>query len=773
MRINTNLVALNTKNQLNKNNKTTANIMEKLSSGKRINKAADDAAGLAISQKMRAQIRGLNQADENVQDGISLIQTAEGALNEMEDMTQRMRELSVQGANDTLTTEDREKIQKELDALKKQIDVIANTTEFNTRKLLNGDIQTEMKSVSKSIDLNIPLDGSIVSTSIDIEGETIDLNFTDDLLGNTVVNIEESGDILTSEILEKKGKNGILEWEKNYGANPSDEYYTYDRANAIYKTSDGGYILTGPTNSYSDVMESSIKKFDQNHNLEWEKKYSEKNYNSIKQTSDGGYIVAGTSYETFFDFTALRLKANGETQWDKTFSKNSIQRSNSVIEDKDGNFLLLGTAGEIDGLGDYDMKLLKFNDSGTLLWEKLYGGSIRDSGVRIIEASDNGYILAGSTSSIDGDISDNNGNTDYWITKINLDGTISWSNTYGGSSNDYLTAITATSDGGYVIGGKSFSDDGDIDDYVGSRHGWIAKINKDGVLQWDKSNDEKYIYDIKETHDKGFVVVGEIINEDPSGSHDTYDSWIAKMNVNGNLEWEKTYGGSKLDRYNSVIEYKEGEYIAVGTTSSNDGDISGDPVGEDWWLSKINEINEIDYDVKENFAVNKNLDNNYITIDNIELIFENNKYENLTGLKANYTLGSDNGLIIQAGANAGQTVKIGINDMRSEALGMINGYPKVTPRENAEISIEISDEAIRKLSNERSRLGAKQNRLEHISKNLANSSENLQNAESRITDADMAKQAMKLAKNDVLIQATQSMLAQANNIPQSVLQLLK
>lgn len=95
MRINTNLMALNTKNQLKKNNKTTSKIIQKLSLGKRINKAADDAAGLAISQKMRAQIRGLDQADKNVQDGISLIQTAEGALDEMTAMTQRMRELSV------------------------------------------------------------------------------------------------------------------------------------------------------------------------------------------------------------------------------------------------------------------------------------------------------------------------------------------------------------------------------------------------------------------------------------------------------------------------------------------------------------------------------------------------------------------------------------------------------------------------------------------------------------------------------------------------------
>jgi flagellin len=112
--------------------------MEKLSSGLRINRAGDDAAGLAISEKMRGQVRGLDQASRNAQDGISLIQTAEGALNETHDILQRMRELSVQGANDTNTTADRAEIQKEITQLTEEIDRIANTTEFNTQNLLSG-----------------------------------------------------------------------------------------------------------------------------------------------------------------------------------------------------------------------------------------------------------------------------------------------------------------------------------------------------------------------------------------------------------------------------------------------------------------------------------------------------------------------------------------------------------------------------------------------------------------------------------------------------------
>jgi flagellin len=136
MRINHNLTALNTYNRLNTNTVNASKSMEKLSSGLRINRAGDDAAGLAISEKMRGQIRGLDQAARNAQDGISLIQTAEGALNETHDILQRMRELAVQSANDTYVTADRDKIRAEVLQLSNEISRIASQTEFNTKKIL-------------------------------------------------------------------------------------------------------------------------------------------------------------------------------------------------------------------------------------------------------------------------------------------------------------------------------------------------------------------------------------------------------------------------------------------------------------------------------------------------------------------------------------------------------------------------------------------------------------------------------------------------------------
>ncbi|RED33786.1 flagellinolysin [Paenibacillus sp. VMFN-D1] len=153
MRINHNLASLNTHRQLALNTNQVNKSIEKLSSGMRINRARDDAAGLAISEKMRSQIRGLDQASRNIQDGISLIQTAEGGLNEVHALLQRGRELAVQSANDTLTTSDKEELQKEVDQIKDEINGISNRTEFNGIKLLNvgGTPVTEEKDIKQQV----------------------------------------------------------------------------------------------------------------------------------------------------------------------------------------------------------------------------------------------------------------------------------------------------------------------------------------------------------------------------------------------------------------------------------------------------------------------------------------------------------------------------------------------------------------------------------------------------------------------------------------------
>ncbi|MDH8678584.1 flagellin [Fusibacter bizertensis] len=167
MRINNNLMAMNTHRQLGINNAQGAKSIEKLSSGYRINRAGDDAAGLAISEKMRGQIRGLDQASRNSQDTISLIQTAEGALNESHAILQRMRELSVQSANDTNTDSDRKALQGEVKQLVSELDRIGNTTEFNTKKLLEGSAKGVTEAVNGAMRVNNNSAVTLTTTAAD------------------------------------------------------------------------------------------------------------------------------------------------------------------------------------------------------------------------------------------------------------------------------------------------------------------------------------------------------------------------------------------------------------------------------------------------------------------------------------------------------------------------------------------------------------------------------------------------------------------------------
>jgi len=193
MRINNNIPALNTHRLLNMNTEGLQKSLERLSSGKRINRASDDAAGLAISQKMEAQIRGLRQASRNSLDGVSLIQTAEGALNEVHEMLQRMRELSVQGASGVYAEKDLEAIANEMRELTEQINMIGRDTEFNGIPLLKGDLKTTSGDAVEKLRLQI---GANKEQFIDVEMKEI----------NVMVGSGDKLNILTDIIKEDGGK---------------------------------------------------------------------------------------------------------------------------------------------------------------------------------------------------------------------------------------------------------------------------------------------------------------------------------------------------------------------------------------------------------------------------------------------------------------------------------------------------------------------------------------------------------------------------------------
>ena len=245
MRINHNIAALNTHRQLGMNNEAASKNLEKLSSGLQINRAGDDAAGLAISEKMRNQIRGMDQASINAQDGISLIQTAEGALNETHAMLQRMAELYTKAGNETLTDTDSAKIQSEIDQLVLQIDDIATQTQFNTKNLLNSTEDVVLQvgantgetitltlsdntSVTLGIDSMTPLDGdnATASANLVLVQEAINtvsenrsnLGAVQNRLEHTINNLGASSENLTaaeSRIRDVDMAKEMMEFTKN------------------------------------------------------------------------------------------------------------------------------------------------------------------------------------------------------------------------------------------------------------------------------------------------------------------------------------------------------------------------------------------------------------------------------------------------------------------------------------------------------------------------------------------------------------------------------
>ena len=226
MRINTNLNAMTALNSATKNTALAGSSMEKLSSGLKINKAADNATGLAISEKMRSQIRGLDQASQNTQDGISVVQTAEGAIEEVGNIVQRMRELAVQGANETNTGSDRAKISEELTQLHEEIDRIAESTQFNGKDLLNGKNEVRTETVYKTSEENGKTKDVKVQNGFDFEGFTgaleanktlkvtttaqgkIQLNKNVDGYGVTVDNITNDGKMNTGAKVTITDTNG-------------------------------------------------------------------------------------------------------------------------------------------------------------------------------------------------------------------------------------------------------------------------------------------------------------------------------------------------------------------------------------------------------------------------------------------------------------------------------------------------------------------------------------------------------------------------------------
>jgi flagellin len=684
MRINHNIAALNTYRMLSSNNVLAQKSLEKLSSGLRIVRAGDDAAGLAISEKMRAQIRGLDQAVRNSQDGISMIQTAEGALNEVHSILQRMRELAVQAANDTNTDVDRAEIQKEMNQLTSELNRIGNTTEFNTKKLLDG-------GGAKATE------GTVLTT---IEG----------------------------------GKAGNISPVETLAASNTAKAET-----SFYFTNDGNADLR-----------------------------------FIIRAKDTGEELNGWQFAFAHHNTTNNVSRSGTTV---TVTTNLGTATAQNIEDLINN----------SGLVTKEVDVQVVYASGTSAGQAFAGALNSENALNNRTTA---AMTGGASSPTRGvyafDITQAFvRNTDTFTLRIARDDVI------GGYQSITLQAR--------LVGDQGTSN---IDFYIG-----IAADKYDAARQAQSiatalANNPTVntLYDVSYSGTKVILTekankISEIAVEKVSVSSQALQGVMTYTHTPQNM---LTAGGKfTIDGVDILVvdddvayaaEIAAGRAILYQTT--------------DTAATQMERL-------KDAITANTRLNGKYMVSRSSATL----TFTQVAGSESDTPVSmilwdrAGNGFeaVFQVGANSAQSMTVQVNDMRSLALkvsgrtaggdvvagngqiakltntkAVTNGTTNeaveyaldVSSYEKATAAISVINDAIETVSAERSKLGAYQNRLEHTINNLGTSAENLTAAESRIRDIDMAKEMMEFTKMSILTQAATAMLAQANQQPQMVLQLI-
>ena len=407
------------------------------------------------------------------------------------------------------------------------------------------------------------------------------------------------------------GQSPSIQWEKSLGGG------MYDWSKEIELTSDGGNITIGYSASTDGDISFShgdgdcwIIKSNAVGLVQWSKTFGGTGFDygySMKQTSDGGYIAAGYSESNDGDVTGnhgggdcwiLKLNASGTILWQKTYGGTLNDKAQCIRQTSDGGYIICGNTDSSDGdvssnHGGGDCWVLKLDNAGLIEWEKTVGGSANDSGEDIKQTSDGGYILTGGTHSNDEDVTVQKGNGDCWIVKLDNAGNISWQKSFGGSNYDYAQSIEQTIDGGYVIAGYTESNDGDITGAHGGGDCWVIKCDDLGNLQWQKalgSSGNDYGFCIQQIIGGGYILTGysELNDGDVTGNHGNYDCWVVKLNEFGAFEVQKSFGGTGVDIGYSIRQTADGSYIIAGSSESDDGDVSGNHGSGDCWIIKLN-----------------------------------------------------------------------------------------------------------------------------------------------------------------------------------------
>jgi hypothetical protein len=284
--------------------------------------------------------------------------------------------------------------------------------------------------------------------------------------------------------------------------------------------------------------------------------------------------------------------------WSKCLGGSSTDQINSIQQTNDGGYILAGYSGSADGdvtgnHGSSDYWVVKLDSNRGISWSRCLGGSGEDIAFSIQQTSDGGYIVAGQTTSTNGDVTGNHGGFyDCWVVKLDSRGEISWSKCLGGNRSDIAQSIRQTSDGGYIVAGRTTSTNGDVTGNHGGHDYWVVKLDSRGGISWSRCLGGKYTdiaQSIQQTNDGGYIVAGYSYSTDGdvTGNHGGYDYWVVKLDSRGEIEWQKCFGGSDYDNATTIRQTSDGGYVLAGYSSSTNGDVTGNHGENDCWIVKL------------------------------------------------------------------------------------------------------------------------------------------------------------------------------------------
>lgn len=372
------------------------------------------------------------------------------------------------------------------------------------------------------------------------------------------------------------------EWNKTFGGLKSDDGYS------VKQTSDGGFIIAGLKDSWmdenmTDYGEGWLIKTDNNGNIQWDRIFEGRGrryFTSIGLTSDGGYIMTGITNEYNemgdADIWLVKTDNSGNEQWNKSFGSNYLRDFGyGVQQTTDGGYIITGWIDNFVDNNNGSLCLIKTDNNGNMQWNKKFTGVWSARGQSVQQTSDNGYIITGFVDTAQG-------YEDIWLIKTDSNGNEQWNKTYGGTNYNFGFSVQQTAEGGYIVAGI-YNVHSVNSTYYGNL--WLIKTDNNGNMQWNKIYDETNFYwgvFVQQALDGGYIITGSI----PSNSNGNSDVWLIKTDNNGNMQWDKTFGGINNDGGKCVQQTHDGGYIITGYASSfSTGSY-------DVWLIKVKSENQ-------------------------------------------------------------------------------------------------------------------------------------------------------------------------------------